>query len=152
MRNFIKWVLKGSSIIVPIFLFYLFCVYHIEPYRMAICWNPITGEQRGDTIAGFHMSSPFEMVSEVDLKPIRVGITTSANAYNYKLVSFNGSQWKDFVKVEGFRYYWWANRFSFNSGYPDEYRGFADIMRGYAYSNVKYPFITTSDLDYSTPQ
>lgn len=33
------------------------------------------------------------------------------------------------------------NRFSFNGSYPEEYRGWRDVMRGYAYSTKRYPFI-----------
>ncbi len=54
---------------------------------------------------------------------------------------FNPDEYKAFVAVQGFHYYWWANRFSFNSGYDEEYRGMKDLMRGYAYSSKPYPFI-----------
>jgi hypothetical protein len=49
------------------------------------------------------------------------------------------------VKTEGFYYYWWANRLSFNLGYDQEYRGVRDLMRGYAYSPHHYPFLVVKD-------
>jgi hypothetical protein len=57
------------------------------------------------------------------------------------LLSFDKYHWKEFVAAEGWRYWWWANRFSINFGYDEEYRGMRDILRGYAYSPKQYPFL-----------
>lgn len=131
-----------------IFLFYLTCVYHVEPNEMGISWNPFSGKLSGDTLPGFYVSPPWEMASIIDLRPCRVCITSTANSYSCKLVSFQTSYWEDFVRTQGFGYWWWNNRISFNYGYDAEYRGFRDVLRGYAYSNKKYRFIEVSD-DYS---
>lgn len=112
---------------------------------MAVEWNPFSGELKGDTVAGWKISAPWEMVSKIDLRPTRVCITSAANSYSCKLVSFQRTKWEDFIKVQGFSYYWWSNRFSFNFGYKDEYRGFKDIMRGYAYGTEKYDFIKITE-------
>ena len=61
--------------------------------------------------------------------------------YSAKLIQFNPEYWREFVDVEGWRYYWLANRFSFNFGYEEEYRGMRDLMRGYAYSAKQYLFL-----------
>jgi len=66
---------------------------------------------------------------------------SSGKVANAKLVQFDPEHWEEFVKVEGWRYYWWSNRISFNLGYREEYRGWRDVMRGYGYSAKKYPFI-----------
>ena len=49
------------------------------------------------------------------------------------LVSFDPNGWREFVNNEGFYYYWWSNRISFNMGYDDEYRGMKDLIRGYSF-------------------
>jgi hypothetical protein len=72
---------------------------------------------------------------------MRVCITSASRGFNCKLVQFVPSDYREFVAVQGFSYYWWANRISFNSGYSEEYRGMRDLMRGYTYSVKQYPFI-----------
>ena len=132
-------------------LFYLSCVYHIEPNEMGIGWNPFSGKLRGDTTAWFYVSPPWDFVANVDLRPMRVCITSTANSYSCKLVTFDKTKWDEFVRIQGFHYYWWSNRFSFNSGY-ETYRGFRDVLRGYAYGNNKYGFIKVLDDNYSQTQ
>ncbi len=66
---------------------------------------------------------------------------SAGRGYSAKLVQFQPDAWREFVAIEGFRYYWWANRFSLNFGYSEEYRGMRDILRGYAYSPKSYTFI-----------
>lgn len=130
-----------------LFGFYFSSVYHIEPNEMGIGWNPFTGKLRGDTVSGFYISPPWDLVSNIDVRPKRVCITSTANSYSCLLVTFDKKYWKEFVDVEGFGYYWWRNRFSFNFGYREEYRGFKDVLRGYAFGNKKYKFIIiTEDL------
>jgi hypothetical protein len=69
-------------------------------------------------------------------------VPSAGRGWSAKLVQFEPKAYQEFVATEGFRYYWWANRFSVNFGYRDEYRGIKDIFRGYAYSDKKYPFLT----------
>lgn len=108
---------------------------------MDITWNPFTGELKADTVPGYYVAAPWVMAARLDIRPARVCITTTANSYSCKLVRFNPSQWQEFVRVQGFQYYWWRNRISFNIGYKEEYRGIRDILRGYAYGNKDYGFI-----------
>ncbi|MCR4314080.1 MAG: hypothetical protein NUV84_02440 [Candidatus Uhrbacteria bacterium] len=88
------------------------------------------------------MSLPWVQAAHIELRPQRVCITTTGRGYSCKLVRFNAEHFQEFVRVEGFRYYWWANRLSYNHGYDEEYRGFRDILRGHAYGAKSYPFIT----------
>lgn len=132
-----------------IFLYYLTCMYHLEPNEIGISWNPISGESKCDTVAGIHVAVPWEMVSVIDIRPMRICITSTANSYSCQLVTFDKRYWRDFVKAQGFNYWWWNNRLSINMGYKDEYRGFKDVLRGYAYGNRKYRFIRVME-DYST--
>ena len=90
---------------------------------------------------GWHFTLPWVFVSKIDTRPMRVAVTTSGHGYSAKLVRFNTDGWQEFVAIEGFRYYWWSNRFSINFGYDEEYRGMKDIMRGHAYSAKKYSFV-----------
>lgn len=124
-------------------LLYFLCFNHTEPAEAGIAWNPISGELSaqapGDS--GWHLTAPWTRVARIDLRPQRVCITTAGRGVNCKLVQFQLDGLKAFVDAEGFRYYWWANRVSYNYGYSEEYRGFRDILRGYAFSAKQYPFI-----------
>ena len=114
---------------------------HIDQYEAGIAWNFATGELVLQE-AGYHITSPWTLVASVDTRPQRVCVTSGSHAaFNCRLVQFEQSRWREFVAVEGWRYYWFSNRFSFNSGYREEYRGFRDILRGYAFGVERYPFI-----------
>jgi hypothetical protein len=126
---------------------------HTEPVEVGIVWNRITGEvtlQKRDA-AGWHITSPWVAVARVDTRPMRVCVTTAGRGFSCKLVQFELSAYKEFVETEGFRYYWWANRISFNLGYNEEYRGMKDLLRGYAYGVKKYSFVSVL-RDYEGPQ
>jgi hypothetical protein len=122
---------------------------YVESQHIGLAWNPLSGE-KGLLQAGWHATAPWVFVSEVDARPMRVCITTSAHAgVNCRLVQFIPERYDEFLKTEGFRWYWWSNRISFNGGYREEYRGFRDVMRGYAFSAQPYPFIRVLD-EYQT--
>lgn len=122
-------------------LFYLAFVNYLEAYQAGIARNIVTGEVILQDHGGFHLTAPWVQVARVDTRPVRVCITSTARAYNCKLVQFLPNAYKEFVVTQGFRYYWWTNRISFNFGYTEEYRGTKDILRGYAYGVKQYPFI-----------
>ncbi len=123
---------------------YLFCFHYTEAYHLAIQRNYLTGETSVDVRAGMHLTAPWVKVVRIDKRPMRVCLTSAGRGYNCKLVEFVPERWQEFLEVEGFRYYWWANRFSFNLGYPEEYRGLRDIMRGHAFGAQSYGFIRTA--------
>ncbi len=140
LRSRRRSLLACCLIFLPIFFFYLGFLNYTEPTEVGIARNVITGEmwlQGG----GWHRTMPWVFVSSVDTRPMRVGVTTAGHGFSAKLVQFNVNKWREFVKTEGFRYYWWSNRISFNFGYDEEYRGMKDILRGYAYGVKKYPFV-----------
>jgi hypothetical protein len=124
-----------------IMIFYFLFVNYTEPTELGIARNKISGEMWIQENGGWHLSAPWVFVANVDLRPIRVAVLSSGHAYCAKLVQFDKNHWKEFIAVEGFRYYWWSNRISFNLGYEEEYRGMKDLMRGYAFSVQKFPFI-----------
>lgn len=133
----IKWCL---AIIGSMALGYLGCYHHTEATEVGVVWNTFSGTITRDH-PGHHLTPPWAFVAKLDTRPVRVCVTSASRSVNCMLVQFDESHYEDFVRTEGFRYYWWDNRFSFNSGYSEEYRGFKDVMRGYAYSVKKYPFI-----------
>lgn len=122
------------------FVAYLACFNWIEPTQIGLAKNVFT--KRVWVIeGGMHFGAPWVLVSRVDTKPIRVSVPSAGKGTNSKLVQFDPKYWNEFINTEGWHYYWWANRLSFNFGYKDEHRGFKDIMRGYAYNAKRYPFI-----------
>lgn len=125
--------------------FYLGFVNYTDQYHVGIAWNLFSGGLTLQKKAGFHLSSPWVLVSRVDTRPTRVCITSTSRAYNCKLVQFEPEAYREFVATQGFRYYWWANRLSFNFGYDEEYRGMRDILRGYAFGVEQYPFLKVLD-------
>lgn len=130
----------AAALFLLVFIPYLAFVHHSEPTQVGIVRNWITGELRLDT-PGWNITAPWVSVAKIDTRPMRVCVTSAGRGFNCKLVEFVASEYRYFVSVEGFYYYWWANRLSFNLGYADEYRGMRDLLRGYAYSTRQYPFV-----------
>ncbi len=139
------WRTRRRTCVLLIGLDVLFACYlaffnYTEQYEVGIAWNQVTGNlwlQNG----GMHLTPPWVAVSRVDTRPQRVCITSDSRAFNCKLVRFVPGEFQAFIAAEGHRYFWWANRFSFNGGYKEEYRGMRDILRGYAYSAAPFPFV-----------
>lgn len=137
-------VLTGGIAAHLLFLFYLGCLHYTPLGYVGILRHTFTGEVVLDH-PGWNLTPPWIRVAKVDARPMRVCITSAGRGYSCKLVQFQPSAVQEFVKTEGFRYYWLANRVSFNFGYDDEYRGVRDIMRGYAYSPHRYAFLVVKD-------
>lgn len=145
-----KLFFVGGIFLVAFSLFYLPFVHFVDQYQVAITRNLFTGELQCDTKGGFHFTAPWVQATRIDTRPIRVCITSASRAYNCKLAQFEPAYHEEFIRVQGFQYYWWANRVSFNFGYNEEYRGMKDILRGYAYGASRYQFIKITQ-DYSGP-
>ena len=136
-----KKIRNVGIVILILGLFWLSCIHYTEAYLLGVRWNLVTGELQKDEAAGFHITPPWVLVSRIDIRPMRVCVTTTGRGFNCLLIQFVPEHWHEFAMTEGFRYWWWANRISFNLGYDTEYRGLKDIFRGYAYGVKKYPFI-----------
>lgn len=130
----------GAAGLAACCLIYLACLNYLEPTQVGISWNWQSGEVELQD-PGWHLTPPWVQVARIDTRPTRVCITSASRAFNCKLVQFVPDGYQLFVETEGFHYYWWYNRISFNWGYSDEYRGMKDILRGYAYSSKQYPFV-----------
>ena len=137
----IKWVKRLILIVLTLLFFDIFFLNFVEPTKVGIARNFITGRTWLQDGNGWNITAPWVYVPEIDTRPIRVEVTSAGRGFSAKLVQFNKEYWQEFVVTEGIYYYWWANRISFNLGYNEEHRGVKDIFRGYAYSAKKYPFI-----------
>ncbi|MFA7218953.1 MAG: hypothetical protein WC119_00310 [Synergistaceae bacterium] len=140
-----KWI-KRTMIAIFIWLFlWVNLITHIEPTEAGIGINWFNGNLQLLDRSGWHVTPPWVWVCKIETTPMRVSVSTASRGYSSKLIQFNKEFYKEFVETEGWYFYWWYNRLSFNIGYDrnEEYRGFRDIMRAYAYSAKKYQFITT---------
>lgn len=136
-----KLICSLIVLLATIFIFYLFFLNYTEPTEIGIARNIFTGKMWLQEGGGWYRTALWVRVAKIDIRPMRLAITTAGHGFNAKLVQFVPKEWRAFVEVEGFRYWWWANRISINFGYDEEYRGIRDIMRGYAYGIKDYPFI-----------
>lgn len=126
--------------------FWLKCLNFSEPYEAVITWNLVSGERQLQSHSGWSLRAPWVLLTSIDTRPQRVCITSSSHAAaNCKLVQFVPRYYREFLAQEGFRWYWWANRFSVNWGHEETYRGMRDILRGYAFSSQQYPFVRVMD-------
>jgi len=138
LRN--KWVRRVLIVLFVLLFFRLGFLNYNEPTEIGIARNLVTGKtwvQKG----GWNLKCPWVLVPHIDTRPIRVTVDSAGHGYSGKLVQFVPEEWELFVKTEGWRLWWFANRLSFNLGYKDEHRGMKDILRGYAYGTKKYPFL-----------
>lgn len=136
-----KFLYAGSTIFALLAGFYLFFFHYTDLNHATIVRNLSTGKLRCDVANGAHVTPFWYQAVRIDTRPVRVCITTTARTMNCKLVQFEPGAYEKFIQTQGFKYYWWANRLSFNSGYGEEYRGVQDILRGYAFSVEKFPFL-----------
>ena len=140
MKWLSKTVLQGRTLkaclisMTTVIIFYVAFITHIEPSERGIARNWITGELIL-LDPGWHAYSPWTWVAIVDIRPIRVSVQSAGRGFSAKLVQFDLAGWREFVQTEGWRYYWWSNRLSFNWGQAEEHRGMKDILRGYAYGH-----------------
>lgn len=134
----IKWLFLVISLIGSIYFPFF---HYTSIHETGIMKNMVSGKIQLDN-PGFHFNVPWILVSKVDTRPQRVCITSVTRTMNCKLARFMPLQYQKLIEREGWKYYWWNNRISFNYGYSDEYRGFRDLIRGYSFSEERnMPFI-----------
>lgn len=137
-----KAIIAGIvGIVVLAGLFAVCDLNYTDYHEVGLTWSPFSGEVNLQAKAGWHITAPWVLEATLDTRPQRVCITSATRAFNCRLVQFVPSEYRAFAATQGFGYYWWANRISFNFGYLEEYRGFRDILRGYAYGTDHYSFI-----------
>jgi hypothetical protein len=144
LRTVLRWTKRVAIALVILIVVRVTLVTKLEPTEDGIGINWFNGELRLLERNGWHVTPPWVWVTKVPTTPMRVSISTASRGYSAKLVQFNSEHYKEFIKTEGWYFYWWYNRLSWNIGYDriEEYRGFRDVLRAYAYSAKKYPFVT----------
>lgn len=129
-----------------ILFFWVFCFHYTDTHEVGIGKNIFTGNLWLDDRAGPSITAPWTTVVIIDTRPMRVCVSSSSRSFNCRLVEFNKVGWREFIETEGYRYYWWDNRFSFNSGYDEEYKGMKDLLRGYSFDTKKRGFIKVTNV------
>lgn len=133
-KSFLKRHKVKSYVAAGLFLCYLMFYHHTDTHQVGIRYNIITGEVSIDKTTGHHFTAPWVLVTRVDTRPRRVCIVSASRTINCRLVQFDPSKFRELIQFEGFRYYWWDNRISFNWG-QKTYRGFDNLFLGHAYGN-----------------
>lgn len=128
-------------IVGAIFTFWLTCFHWTSYTEVGIRRNIITGEMSLDDRPGPELTWPWVCVSVIDTRPRRLCIECGCRNMTCGLVEFNPAGWREFVRTEGFGYYWLTNRLSYNPAASREYRGMDYILMGYAFDTVPRKFI-----------
>jgi hypothetical protein len=132
-----KSALIGGALIL---FFYIFCYHYTGGHEFGITYNLFSGEIAPDGHSGHHLSYPWVQATKIDARPIRVCIASVSRNLNCRLVQFDPSQYKELIKIEGFHYYWWYNRISFNWG-QETYRGIDNLLLGHSYGVNRGSFV-----------
>jgi hypothetical protein len=140
MTGPVRWGVAAATALFC--MVYLPLFHYTAVHEVGIMHNRISGVVSVDT-PGFHLTPPWVFVAKVDTRPQRVCIESVARVVTCRLAMFNRAAYQEFVAREGFRYYWWDNRFSVNFGHDNEYRGTRNIVRAYAFSNASQSFVYT---------
>jgi len=114
-------------VVVSAFLFWLFCLNHIDVTDIGITYNSINGEISVQQNPGWYVTSPFVRVANISTLPLRVAIPSEARVINQRMVRFKPEGAIEFVKLQGF---------SITLGSSLE-----NILLGYAFSGRQYPFL-----------
>lgn len=128
------------SIGICIFIFYLFCYHYTAGHEFGLTYNWFTGEIVPDGHAGHHISWPWVQAAKIDARPLRVCIASASRNLNCRLVQFDPTQYKELIRIEGFHYYWWYNRISFNCD-QETYRGTENLLLGHSYGANRGSFV-----------
>lgn len=138
-------LIKMKIVLIPLstlLILYMLFFNIVRIHECTLNYNFFSGEVVLDTVPGIKIKSPWVLVSNIDTRPIRVCIDCSCNNVTCELVRFNPNGYKSFLEKEGWSYYWFRNRLSFNSGNNMEWRGMNNIIRGYSFDEKSYEFIT----------
>jgi hypothetical protein len=110
-----------------------------SPTNISIYKNIFSGEM-GVYKSGLHISPPWVITRKINLEPRRFCIQCDCRNSTCNLIRFNPDGWKEFIDKEGFRFYWFSNRISFNQS-NITYRGLDNILYGYSFDSMEYGFI-----------
>ena len=129
------WI--AGSFITGLFLFYLLFLNHVTVNELGIAYNSSSGTMTAQEHPGWYLTSPLTRVAYLDLKPMRVDITSTAKVINARIVVFQKNYWRDYVALQGFGY--------------DLSTTQESTMLGYAFSGKEWPFLKiTEELSQTT--
>lgn len=134
-----KVVAGGIVSLVGAFLFYVFCLNHVEPQEIGISYDSLNGEVTVQRHPGWYVTSPFTRVATVETRPFQVCLNAGARILNCKLIRFNPDGAAEFVKLQGFHY--WNGPSNCNNNPGCSSTEWSRIMMGYAYAERPYPFL-----------
>jgi hypothetical protein len=136
-QNILSIALITSTLV----FFWSFMFHWTGVHQVGIVRNIISGNIYIDTVPGPNITMPWVQVVRIDTRPHRICVECACTNMTCTLVSFRKEGWKNLIEKEGFRYYWWDNRFSFNMGHRKEYRGINDLFKGYALDGRTHNFL-----------
>lgn len=141
MRKDIKFYLDTKrkiilSCVLFILLVYISCYHYTSVHEFGITFNFTSGVIKPDDHTGHHFTPPWVLAAKIDTRPVKVCIASATRNLDCRLVQFDPSKYKELIRYEGFHYYWWYNRFSFNSG-QHTYRGVDNLLLGHAYGQYR---------------
>jgi hypothetical protein len=108
------------------FGFYIFCLNHVDLNEIGIAYNSADGQMKIQA-TGWHITSPMVRVTYLPTVPIQVDTVHSSKVITAKMVCLNTNGVHELIRLQGF---------SYSLG-----TGFNSIMKGYAFSGNKYPFL-----------
>lgn len=137
--NLFKLILFSKTLLVFVWLLFI----HYTPQGIAtLDRNIISGEITLNKKMGINFSYPWVQSTKIDLRPTRYCLDCSCSNMNCYLAQFDELGLDDFIKKEGWSYYWLRNRLSFNMGHQNEWRGWDNVLRGYVLdSDHEFKFI-----------
>lgn len=136
-----KKLVASAGAVGSVFMFYLLCLNHLPPQEIGITYNSLNGDITIQDRPGWHLTSPFVSVSTIETRPFQVCLNAGARVLNCKLIRFNPTGAKEFVRLQGF-HYWNTTIGGCNRGGSEcSLNDFGRIMLGYAYSDQSYPFL-----------
>lgn len=135
-----KSIIISALVVLFLFVCYLAFYHYTDSYEFGITYNVFTGECKSDKHTGHHLTLPWVLATKIDTRPQRVCIASATRNMDCRLVQFDTTKWRDLIKFEGFQYYWWYNRLSFNWG-QESYRGVRNLLLGHSYGNSRGSFV-----------
>jgi hypothetical protein len=117
----------SGSLLVSMFLFWLFCLNHVGVTDIGVAYNSVNGELRVQDKPGWYVTSPMVRVAHLSTLPMRVTIPSRARVINQRIVRFKAEGAIEFIKLQGFSIWLYTEQ--------------ENIMMGYAFSGQKYSFL-----------
>jgi len=117
----------GSIGFIGAFFFWIFFLNHTTINEIGIQYNSMNGEITTQLEPGWYITNPMTKVAYVSTLPIKITIPSEAKVIVSKIVAFNPSGVKEFIRMQGFSYH-------INSSLHN-------VLLGYAFSGSEFEFL-----------